>query len=65
MTDIITSLQGQSWWGIATSVVALCSAIAAITPTPTPGTVWSKFYAILDFLALNIIKAKDTGVAPK
>ena len=64
MTDILTTLKSQSWWAIASSVVALCSAIAAITPTPAPGSVWAKVYAVVDFLALNILKAKDTGVSP-
>jgi len=64
MTDIIASLQGTSWFTIITAVVTLASAIAAVTPTPTPGSVWAKVYSCIDFLALNILKAKDTGVTP-
>lgn len=64
METIIQNLQNQSWWTIATSVIALFSAIAAISPTPAPGSTWSKVYAVIDFLALNIGKAKDAGVSP-
>jgi len=64
--SLIQTVSDQSWFGIVTSLVALCSAIAAITPTPAPGTTLGKLYSILDFLALNIGKAKSTGtVAPK
>jgi len=58
LTEFIAT---QSWFGIVTAVIALASAIAAATPTPEPGTFLSKVYAVIDFLALNIGKAKDTG----
>jgi hypothetical protein len=48
---------------ILTSVVTVASAICAITPTPNPTTKWGKIYMILEFLAINIGKAKDKGVA--
>ena len=32
-----------------------------VTPTPTPGTFLAKLYALIDFAALNIGKAKDKG----
>ena len=45
--------------GILTSVVAVASAIAALTPTPKDDTIVGKVYKVLDFLALNVGKAKD------
>ena len=44
---------------IATGVVALASAICALTPTPKDDGVVKKLYAIVEWLALNIGKAKD------
>jgi len=64
MTEILSNLQSQNWFGIVTAVIALASAVASISPTPAPGSTWSKVYVVLDFLALNILKAKDTGVPP-
>lgn len=63
MSDIITSLLGNDYVAIVTAVIALCSAIAAVTPTPKEGTVLSKIYKVIDFLALNIGKSKETGKA--
>jgi hypothetical protein len=42
-----------------TAVVAAASAIAALTPTPKDDTWAGKFYKIVDWLALNVGKAKD------
>lgn len=61
MELLINFVQTQSWFSIVTAVIALASAIAAATPTPAPGTPLAKAYAIIDFLALNIGKAKDKG----
>lgn len=61
MELLVNFVQTQSWFGIFTAVVALASAIAAATPTPAPGTVLAKAYAVIDFLALNFGKAKDKG----
>ena len=44
---------------VATSIVAAASAIAALTPTPKDDYVASKVYKIIDWLALNVGKAKD------
>jgi len=66
MTEIFTKaiefFQSQSWYNVASSVIALASAIAALTPTPNPNSKFAWVYKILDFLALNIGKAKDKGV---
>ena len=45
--------------GIATAVVTAASAIAALTPTPRDDTWVAKVYSIVDWLALNIGRAKD------
>ena len=61
MEQLIQILQSQQWFTILTAVVTLASAIAAITPTPAPGTFLAKLYALIDFAALNICKAKEKG----
>jgi hypothetical protein len=45
--------------GVASSVVAAASAIAALTPTPKDDTWVAKIYKIVDWLALNVGKAKE------
>jgi hypothetical protein len=44
---------------VLTTIVAAASAIAALTPTPKDDTVIGKAYKIVDWLALNVFKAKD------
>jgi len=61
MDTLLNLISDQSWFGIVTAVIALASAIAAATPTPKQGTVLAKLYFIIDLLALNVGKAKDTG----
>lgn len=46
-------------FNIVTSIVAICSAIAALTPTPKDDGFIKKAYMVVDWLALNIGKAKD------
>lgn len=43
---------------IATSVVAVASAICALTPTPKDDGIVRKLYLVLEWAALNIGKAK-------
>jgi|TARA_R110002050_G_scaffold219655_5_gene355531 hypothetical protein len=45
---------------IITAVVAVASAVAALTPTPKDDTIVGKIYKVVDMLALNVGKAKDT-----
>lgn len=61
MDTLLNLISEQPWFGIVTAVIALASAIAAATPTPKAGTVLAKVYFIIDFLALNIGKAKNDG----
>ena len=44
---------------IGTAAVTLASTIAAVTKTPADDNWVGKIYRILDFLALNIGRAKD------
>lgn len=61
MDTILQFIQNQPWYGVVTAVIALASAIAALTPTPTEGSTLAKLYKIIDVLALNVGKAKDKG----
>jgi hypothetical protein len=61
METLLQLIQGQPWFSIVAAVIALASAIAAATPTPKEGTLLAKVYSIIDILALNIGKAKETG----
>ena len=44
---------------IITSIVAIASAVSAMTPTPKDDWIVKKLYKVLDLLALNVGKAKD------
>jgi hypothetical protein len=41
------------------AIVAAASAVAALTPTPSDDAFVAKAYKVIDWLALNIGKAKD------
>jgi hypothetical protein len=59
--EILNLFQNHPWFAVVTAVVTLASAIASVTPTPKQGSALAKVYAVIDFLALNIGKAKDKG----
>jgi hypothetical protein len=61
LINLINLISDQSTFNIVTTVIALASVIAAATPTPSAGTPLAKLYAVIDFLALNVGKAKDKG----
>jgi hypothetical protein len=42
-----------------TAIVAAASAVAALTPTPKDNNWVAKAYKLIDWLALNVGKAKD------
>ena len=44
---------------IATAIIAACSVVAAVTPTPKDDSLVGKGYKVLDIIALNIGKAKE------
>ena len=49
----------EQLFGVVTAVIAAASAIAALTPTPKDDTFIGKAYKIVDWLALNVFKAKE------
>ena len=49
----------EQLFGVVTAIIAAASAIAALTPTPKDDTFIGKAYKIVDWLALNVFKAKD------
>jgi len=60
MTDIILSLlEGQDWWVWVAAAISAASAFTAVTPTPEADSKWSKVYSAIEFLALNVLRAKD------
>lgn len=61
MSEVINYLitNHQQILSAVTAVVAACSAIAALTPTPLDDGWVRKLYKIVDFLALNIGRAKQ------
>ena len=61
MSNIITYIleNSKELIGIATAIVTAASAIAALTPTPRDDTWVGKAYRIVDWLALNVGRAKD------
>ena len=61
MEVIQTLVEGQVWFQWTCAVIAAASAFAAVSPTPKEGSILAKVYKIVDFLAINIGKAKDKG----
>ena len=63
MIEIFNWLQahGKEVLTVLTGIVTAASTIAALTPTPADDTFVGKVYKVIDFLALNVLKAKDTG----
>lgn len=49
----------EELFGVVTAIIAAASAIAALTPTPKDDTIIGKAYKIIDWLALNVFRAKD------
>ena len=58
--DLLTLIP-EGWLAIVTAIIALASAVAAVTPTPEEGSILGKVYKVIDWLALNVGKAKDKG----
>ena len=61
MKEIVTYLvnNADGIMGVAAAVVTTASAVAAMPPTPTDDTWVAKAYKVVDWLALNVGKAKD------
>lgn len=59
--DQLLELVDNKYVALVTAIVMLASAVAAITPTPKEGSVLAKLYKLIDWLAINVGKAKDKG----
>ena len=59
MDTILTFFSDKPWFGVVAAVIAGAAAFCAATPTPAKGSWRSKEYAFVEFLALNVGKAKD------
>tara|TARA_R110002153_G_scaffold273380_1_gene444174 strand:- start:108 stop:296 length:189 start_codon:yes stop_codon:yes gene_type:complete len=57
ITDIVNNL--DTIIAVVTSIVAVASGVTALTPTPKDDKVVSKVYKVVEWLALNVGKAKD------
>jgi hypothetical protein len=47
------------------TIVTLASAAVAATPPPPPGTRLAKLYRVIEFLAIVVRRAKETGALPQ
>ena len=59
MDTILNFFSDQPWFGVVAAIIAGAAAFCAATPTPAKGSWKSKVYAVVEFLALNVGKAKD------
>jgi len=61
MSDILTYFNEnkEGIIGCLTAVVAAASALCALTPTPKDDSIVRKLYRVVEWLALNVGKAKD------
>ena len=58
MDMILEFISDKPWFGLIAAIIAAAAAFCAATPTPKEGTWVSKVYKAIEFLALNIGKAK-------
>ena len=56
---ILNFISDKPWFGLVAAVIAAAAAFCAATKTPESGTWKAKIYGVVEFLALNIGKAKD------
>lgn len=63
--DILKSVSDTPWYHVLAAASVLASAICALTPTPKEGSRMATFYKVIEFIALNIGKAKAAGAADK
>ncbi len=62
MDMILEFISDKPWFGLVAAIIAAAAAFCAATPTPKEGTWVSKVYKAIEFLALNIGKAKAKAV---
>ena len=60
MLELIMS-NGDLILTTVTSIVTITSLIVAGTKTPDPDSILGKVYKVLEFLSLNVGKAKESG----
>ena len=58
MDMILEFISDKPWFGLIAAIIAAAAAFCAATPTPKEGSWVSKIYKVIEFLALNIGKAK-------
>ena len=60
MEELITDLFG-TYAGLVLSIMGVCAAVAALLPAPTEDSnvVYKAVYKVLNWLAMNIGKAKN------
>ena len=63
--EFIQMFTDNPWFDAIAAAIALASAIAAVTGTPKKGSKLALVYKIIDFLAINVGKAKHKGDDPK
>jgi len=61
MENLIANFASNDWFKYVTLAITIAAAVTAVTPTPKDGSVWAKVYAAIDWLALNVGKAKQVG----
>jgi len=49
----------EAFIAVVPTIVMVCSAVAALTPTPLDDGWMKKVYMVMDWCALNVGKAKD------
>jgi len=49
----------EAFIAVVPTIVMVCSAVAALTPTPIDDGWMKKVYMVMDWCALNVGKAKD------
>ena len=62
MDMILEFISDKPWFGLIAAIIAAAAAFCAATPTPKEGSWVSKIYKVVEFLALNIGKAKAKAV---
>ena len=62
MDMILEFISDKPWFGLIAAIIAAAAAFCAATPTPKEGSWVSKIYKVVEFLALNIGKAKANAV---
>lgn len=63
METVLNFISDKPWFGLIAAVIAGAAAFCAATPTPKEGSWKAKIYGVVEFLALNIGKAKDKKAA--